>query len=51
MKHHATADSRGHIYEYCECGAVRHLEERGNYDAWHVCNLCRTGAPCTKEPR
>lgn len=44
-KHVAIPETQSHIYEYCRCGAVRHLTAKG-YDAWHVCDKCSSGAAC-----
>lgn len=44
-KHEATPDTRGKVYEYCECGAVRTLDrETKRYDDWHVCVACLIGS-------
>lgn len=42
QKHTHKATNPGSIYEYCECGAVRHADRSDRpKDEWHVCDLCR----------
>ena len=51
--HVATDETRGHLYEYCACGAVRTRisEDQWNYDAWHICRFCGPLGPCTVVPK
>lgn len=45
-QHAATGETRGHVYEVCDCGAVRRMDRATNrYDAWHACALCSTADP------